>query len=72
MTAPKIRPCARCLDGGDPVLMTYDHGWKHVECLDCDQLGPGEGRADQAIRRWNAEYARPTPALAASPHGGGR
>lgn len=54
MTSPKIKPCPICLDGGDPVVMTYDHGWRHVECLDCDYRGPGEGSIKQAIVSWNA------------------
>ena len=62
MTQPKIKPCPRCLDGGDPVLMTYENGWKHVECFDCDLLGPGEGNNAAAIRSWNAT-AREIPAL---------
>ena len=53
MTYQKIRPCPRCLDGGDPDLIEYDYGWKHVECFDCDLLGPGEGRNGDAIKSWN-------------------
>ncbi len=58
MGTPRILPCARCLDGGDPVLMTYEHGWKHVECFDCDQLGPGAGSKAQAVKEWNQTYGR--------------
>jgi len=53
MTAPRPKPCPRCPDGGDIVVMTYDHGWRHVECLDCDYLGPGAGSKARAIRAHN-------------------
>lgn len=68
MTYPKIKPCPSCLDGGDPDLIEYDHGWKHVECFDCDLLGPGEGRNADAIRSWNGMV---TAALASKPGGEG-
>lgn len=54
MTAPKVKPCPNCPDGGDPVVMKYEHGWTHVECLDCDLMGAGEGSKLAAIKSWNA------------------
>lgn len=53
----KIQPCPNCLDGGDPSVMIYDHGWKHIECLDCDLLGPGAGSQKAAIALWNEKVA---------------
>jgi len=69
MTLPKIKACPICLDGGDPVLMTYEYGWNHVECLDCNLLGSGHGRQVDAIRAWNAPVA-PTPVFTFSADAG--
>lgn len=66
MSLPKIQPCPDCLDGGDPELFTYENGWRHVECLDCDRLGPGEGSQRAAIVAWNA-MGRRLPAISANP-----
>lgn len=71
MVYAKIQPCPTCLDGGDPVVMTYEHGWRHVECLDCDRLGPGEGSKLVAIQSWNRDVGIRINALAttAQPEG---
>lgn len=61
MTYQKIKPCPRCPDGGDPDLIEYGYGWKHVECFVCNLLGPGEGRNGDAIKSWNTMPAHKAP-----------
>lgn len=59
MGRPKMLPCPKC---GRPDLLevlTYDHGWRHVECTSrlCDYLGPGEGSIREAIKAHNRRCA---------------
>ena len=55
MTYPKMKPCPRC--GDDVVVYTYESGWRHVECLKCNYLGPGEGSIAAAIKAHNIHSA---------------
>jgi hypothetical protein len=51
-----MKPCPNC---GNPYveLYSYDYGWQHVECDECDYLGPGEGSKLAAIRSHNSGNA---------------
>lgn len=54
MTYPKLKPCPNC--GSDDVAAYEYEIWsKCVECLDCRNRGPIEGRLLDAIRGWNEE-----------------
>lgn len=55
MAYPKMKPCPNCngTDGLD--VFTYDNGCRHVECVECDYLGPGCTSILWAIRHHNAE-----------------
>lgn len=46
-------PCRACRDDAAIAAYKYDNGWWHVECLRCDELGPGEGQLRQAVKSWN-------------------
>ncbi len=52
-TNPKIRPCPYCGLDDRLAVYIYDSGWRHVECLRCNYLGPGEGSIRQAIKSHN-------------------
>jgi len=56
VTNPKMKPCPKCGSTENLTIYTYDYGWKHVECVACDYLGPGEGSIRQAIKSYNARY----------------
>ena len=63
MTYPKIKPCPKC---SNPDMSMYGYGpWPHydwhVECEDCDYLGP-VGNKLQAIRAHNERCAT-TPSV---------
>lgn len=60
MTAPKIKPCPTCGTDERMAVYAYDSGWRHVECIKCNYLGPGEGSIIQAIKSHNAKVS-PTP-----------
>jgi hypothetical protein len=54
VTYQKIRPCPQCgRPGYDLVVFTYPSGWRYVECVYCNYLGPGEGNIREAIRSHN-------------------
>ena len=53
MTLPKIKACPTCKTDLHLAICTYDNGWRHVECLECNYLGPGEGSKLQAVRSHN-------------------
>lgn len=55
MAYPKMKPCPNCKDTDNLNVFTYDNGWRHVECVKCDYLGPGCGSITAAIRNYNAE-----------------
>lgn len=62
MTNPKMKPCPEC---GNIYTGLYGYGdyiektW-HVECDDCDYLGPPGNKA-QAIREHNDRFAAKNP-----------
>ena len=58
MTLQKLKPCPICKTDEHLEIYTYDSGWRHVECLECNLLGPGEGNLVQAVRSWNTWDAR--------------
>jgi uncharacterized metal-binding protein (TIGR02443 family) len=53
MTNPKIKPCPNCQSGDGIAVYTYESGWRHVECVKCNYLGPGEGSIKAAIKSHN-------------------
>jgi hypothetical protein len=54
MAYPKIMDCPSCGEpGSDLSVYTYGNGWRHVECNECNYLGPGEGSILHAIRSHN-------------------
>ncbi len=55
MTTPKMKPCPTCKDTDNLNVFTYDSGWRHVECVKCNYLGPGCGTIASAIRRHNSD-----------------
>lgn len=63
MSKKSMLPCPTCNSTEQLVVMKYDSGWRYVECLKCNYLGPGEGSITQAIlshnkkARWKAEKA---------------
>ncbi len=57
MAYPKMKPCPECKDTVGLSVFTYDNGWRHVECVKCDYLGPGCGSILSAIRHHNKECA---------------
>lgn len=52
MSYPKMRPCPNCKDSDNLNVFNYD-GWRHVECVKCNYLGPGCGSIADAIRHHN-------------------
>lgn len=54
MAYPKMRPCPNCKDGANLNVFNYD-GWRHVECVMCNYLGPGCSSFTSAIRHYNDE-----------------
>jgi hypothetical protein len=63
MAYPKIKPCPKCGSGAVSVI-TYDSGWRYVECDCCWYHGPGEGNIRAAIKAHNAKVAdQPNPPL---------
>jgi uncharacterized metal-binding protein (TIGR02443 family) len=50
-----MNPCPKCGVDDDLTVYTYDNGWRHVECLKCNYLGPGEGSIKAAIKSHNAK-----------------
>lgn len=54
MAYPKMRPCPNCKDTDNLNVFNYD-GWRHVECVKCNYLGPGCSSFAHAIRHYNAE-----------------
>lgn len=48
----KMNPCPKC-GSQDVAVHRYDNGWRHVECDECDYLGPGEGSIADAIMAHN-------------------
>lgn len=71
MSYQKLKPCPNCETDAHLDVFTYDNGWRHVECLKCNYLGPGEGNIRQAIKSYNEriierhkEYADAIRALA--------
>lgn len=54
MAYPKMKPCPNCKDTDNLHVFNYD-GWRHVECVKCNYLGPGCSSIAHAIRHFNAE-----------------
>jgi uncharacterized metal-binding protein (TIGR02443 family) len=52
-TNPKMKPCPKCKNDDNLAVYTYDNGWRHVECIKCNYLGPGEGSVRAAIKSHN-------------------
>lgn len=64
-TNQKMKPCPKCRSVDHLAVYTYESGWRHVECIKCFYLGPGEGSIRQAIAAHNAAIIaarQPTPA----------
>jgi len=59
MSRPKIKPCPRCASDDQITVMRYESGWRHVECLRCDYIGPGEGSIIAAIKSHNERKSQP-------------
>jgi Zn ribbon nucleic-acid-binding protein len=57
MSRQKISPCPTCQSADEVTVYTYESGWRHVECLTCFYLGPGEGSILQAIKSHNERVA---------------
>jgi uncharacterized metal-binding protein (TIGR02443 family) len=55
MTNPKMKPCPRCRADDHLAVFRYDSGWRYVECIKCDYLGPGEGSIRSAIKSHNEQ-----------------
>ncbi len=55
MTYPKLKPCPRC--GSELSVYTYENGARHVECNDCQYLGPAMSSIMAAIRLHNKEVS---------------
>jgi uncharacterized metal-binding protein (TIGR02443 family) len=58
MTVQNMKPCPKC-GSHDVAVYLYDNGWRHVECYECDYLGPGEGSSIAAVKSHNAQCAAP-------------
>ncbi|HWX13479.1 MAG TPA: YheV family putative metal-binding protein [Methylocella sp.] len=61
MTNPKIKPCPKCGAPDNLAVYRYDNDTRHVECLDCDYLGPGEGSVRAAIIAHNERQQTTVP-----------
>lgn len=57
MSRQKISPCPTCRTSAEMAVYTYESGCRHVECLTCFYLGPGEGSIPQAIKSHNERVA---------------
>lgn len=55
MAYPKMKPCPECKDTENLNVFTYENGWRHVECVKCNYLGPGCSSIGAAIRHFNEE-----------------
>lgn len=55
MPYPKMKPCPDCYGSDGLAVYTYDNGWRHVECVECNYLGPGCSSVLSAIRSHNEE-----------------
>jgi uncharacterized metal-binding protein (TIGR02443 family) len=53
-TNPKMHPCPTCGKTDHLGVFAYDYGWQHVECIECNYMGPGEGSKRMAIKGHNA------------------
>lgn len=53
MSYPKMKPCPQCSSSEELEVYRYDNGTRHVECLKCNYLGPGEGSIAAAIKSHN-------------------
>ena len=62
MTYPKLADCPKCGNSDNLAVYAYD-SWRHVECVKCNYLGPGEGNITQAIRSHNKHAAALAAAL---------
>lgn len=58
MTDQKLKPCPRCKTDENLHVFKYESGWRHVECVECDYLGPGKGNRRQAIKSHNETYLK--------------
>ena len=52
-TMPKLKVCPNCGTDENLAVYSYDSGWRHVECVKCNYLGPGEGSKIAAARSHN-------------------
>ena len=59
MTYPKLKPCPECRNADNLNVFTYENGWRHVECVKCNYLGPGCSSIGAAIRHYNKEQDAP-------------
>lgn len=65
-TNPKMHPCPTCDSTDNLAIYTYGNGWRYVECVKCNYMGPGEGSKRLAIAGHNefaAAIKAKTPAL---------
>lgn len=62
MTNPKPKACPICKSDDRIFVYKYDSGWRHVECISCNYLGPGEGSVKQAIKSHNERVSALSPA----------
>lgn len=56
-TYPLIKPCPKCGTCEHLSIYRYENRWRHVECDECQYLGPGEGNIRQAIKSHNEKCA---------------
>lgn len=67
-TMQKLKPCPKCGETDLPIYK-YEHGWQHVECDECQYLGPGAGNRIDAARQHNASYEAAKASYAATTEG---
>lgn len=58
MTAPKMKPCAKCKTTDYLAIYTYDHGGRRVECVKCNYMSHAYTSKIGAIRAHNIEMGK--------------
>lgn len=58
MTAPKMKPCAKCKTANYLAIYIYEHGGRRVECEKCNYMSHAYTSKIGAVRAHNAEMER--------------
>ncbi len=52
----KLAHCPNCKTDEHLTIYKYESGWQHIECSNCNYLGPGEGKKAQAVQSHNQQF----------------